>query len=96
MEIIKREDPRHAAAQKVIDAMYEYWQLSYGTEDSCAVRWIQDANGKVVIFTRGEYRDVLMQSVGDIHNNQNPRPTKMFEPERLEGLPEQEQEYQEH
>jgi len=28
-----------------------------------AVRWLEDTDGRVVIFTRGEYRDQIMRTI---------------------------------
>ncbi len=62
--LIGLNDPRRAAATAVLDAMHAYFKL-----DPCggAVRWIEDTDGRVVIFTRGEYRDKLMDAVGEGH-----------------------------
>lgn len=56
MDVIKKEDPRHAAAQKVIDAMEEFFYLQ---PNNGAVQWIEDSLGRVIVFTRGEYRDKI-------------------------------------
>lgn len=56
MDVIKKEDPRHAAAQKVIDAMEEFFCLQ---PTAGAVQWIEDSLGRVIVFTRGEYRDKI-------------------------------------
>ena len=52
-------------AQAFLDAGFEYWR-AYQREIqpiTGAVVWIKDANGAMVIFTRGEYRDVLMKNI---------------------------------
>ena len=58
------------AAQKAIDAMYEYFRVSKG---NCAVQWLEDNDGRVLIFTRGEYRDSIMNAI-----NENKQPTDKF------------------
>jgi len=58
--MISKDDPRHKAAQDVIDAMYRFFELNRGRG---AVQWLEDHDGKVVIFTRGEYRGQLMENI---------------------------------
>jgi hypothetical protein len=76
---ISKNDPRYAAATRVLEAMHDYFKLQ-----PCggAVRWIQDDRGRVIIFTRGEYRDALMSAVKDC-----PQRTEFFqlEPSAQEG-----------
>jgi hypothetical protein len=71
MTFISKDDPRHAAAKRVLEAMFEFWKLApFGG----AVQWIEDIRGRVVVFTRGEYRDRMMRAVGE-----NLQPTSFFE-----------------
>ena len=72
--MIYKDDPRYKAAQKVLDATYEFWKLA---PMKGAVQWIEDANGRLVIFTRGEYRGKVRDVIGD-----NLQPEEYFE---LEG-----------
>lgn len=58
--MIPKTDPRWQAAQDVLDAMQRFYDLDKWRG---AVRWIEDTEGRVVIFTRGEYRDVLMSNI---------------------------------
>lgn len=59
-QTIKLDDPRHAAAKKALNAMHDFFKLS----PMCgAVQWIQDSDGRVIIFTRGEYRSDLLSVV---------------------------------
>lgn len=75
-ETIKLDDPRHAAAMRVLDAMHDFWNLC---PFDGAVQWIEDADGRVVVFTRGEYRDKMMQAIPH-----NLKPTQYFELEPKE------------
>lgn len=61
-EQISVDDPRWAAAKKAIAAMYEYWKLcpNFG-----AVQWIQDTDGKLIVFTRGEYTEAIRAAIGE-------------------------------
>ena len=53
-------DDVREAAQKAIDAMHEFFRVhpSHG-----AVIWLEDDAGRVLVFTRGEYRDKLMAAI---------------------------------
>jgi hypothetical protein len=50
------------AAQKAIDAMHEFWKVA---PQKNAVQWLEDSQGRVLIFTRGEYRDGIMQAIAE-------------------------------
>ncbi len=77
--MIPKTDPAYLAAIKAIDAMHDYWKLN-----PCrgAVQWLEDSDGRVLIFTRGEYRDRIMQVCG------GPSNVEMFQ---LEGDSEESQ-----
>lgn len=62
MTTIPETDPRHAAAQRVIDAMHDFWKLN---PSSGAVQWIEDTDGRLIVFTRGEYRNSIRQAIGE-------------------------------
>lgn len=59
--MIKRGTKAFKAAVKAIAAMHEFWKHS---PQRGAVQWIEDSEGSVIIFTRGEYRDRIMSVVG--------------------------------
>lgn len=48
------------AAEALLKAAYDFWLTC---PDSSAVRWLEDTDGKVIIFTRGEYRDTLLRNI---------------------------------
>ena len=58
--MIELDDPRAQAAREVIEAMHKFFKLQ---PHNGAVQWIEDDTGRVVIFTRGEYRHALMGAV---------------------------------
>lgn len=60
--MIEKGSPEHIAAMDVIEAMHCFWRLK---EPKGAVQWIEDDQGRVVVFTRGEYRDQIMRAVGE-------------------------------
>jgi len=61
----------HASACKLLDAAQEFW-IARQAADSCAVVWLEDADGRVLLYTRGEYRDTIMAAVGSA------QPTRLF------------------
>ena len=51
------------AADHLLKAAYDYWRVLGAVAGSRAVLWLEDTAGRVVIFTRGEYRQHLMESI---------------------------------
>lgn len=67
---IPRRDPDlgiedlQKSADKLMDAAYEYWEMCHRTGLlQGAVVFLTDAEGHMVIFTRGEYRKTLMENI---------------------------------
>jgi len=63
-----------AAADRFRDAGLEYWEMLHKCEATArntagAVVWLTDADGSMVIFTRGEYRERLMMNIDRIPGN---------------------------
>ena len=40
----------------------------------CAVRWLEDTSGRLIVFTRGEYKEAIRQAIA-----QNLQPEELFE-----------------
>lgn len=76
-EVIATTDPRHAAAKAALESMHAYWKIDpfHG-----AVQWIEDTEGRVIVFTRGEYREKIMRAIGEGHTD-----TRAFEILELTG-----------
>lgn len=51
------------AAKKLIKAAAEYWEVYQRYCSSSAVVWLQDDDGKLLVFTRGEYENTLKSFV---------------------------------
>lgn len=68
MDIVK-DDPRTVAGQKLVDTAYEYWKACQAAKQYGAVQWLEDSDGKVVIFTRGEYRQQLLREIHKLPDN---------------------------
>ena len=67
---IPRRDPNlgigdlKAAADNLMNAAYDYWEMCHKTGlVQGAVVFVTDAEGKMVLFTRGEYRKALIQNI---------------------------------
>jgi len=51
--------------------MHDFWTLS---PSGGAVQWIEDTDGHLVVFTRGEYRSAIRKAIED-----NLQPEQFFE-----------------
>ena len=66
---IPRRDPNftmadlQAAADKWMDAGYEYWVAAAKAGINGAVIWVADTDGRMSVFTRGEYRQTILQNI---------------------------------
>ena len=49
--------------QELIDAAYEFWRVHQRLAGPRAVVWVESADGHFVLFTRGEYRDVILRNI---------------------------------
>ena len=58
-------------AKAAIATMHAWFKLR---KNKGAVQWIQDTDGMVVVFTRGEYREAMMNAI-----NENRQPVERFE-----------------
>ena len=51
------------AAAKMLHAVREYWEWRRANGLGGAVCWVQDENGQLVVFTRGEYAESIMRAI---------------------------------
>lgn len=54
---------RQIAAQKLIDAAQEFWDACHEEGQYGAVQWLEESDGCLLIYTRGEYRQHLMENI---------------------------------
>lgn len=54
------------AARKFAEAGHAYFEACCKAGMSGAVIWLLSTDGSLVLFTRGEYRDVLMRNIQEI------------------------------
>ena len=57
------DEKRLAAGQALLDAALAYWQACRDEFQDGSVQWLEGSNGELLIFTRMEYRDVLMANI---------------------------------
>jgi hypothetical protein len=57
------DEKRRETGQKLLDAAYNFWHACQEEGQYGAVQWLEGTGGELVIFTRGEYRDVLMSNI---------------------------------
>lgn len=62
------DEKRLAAAQKLLDAAHEFWSACHEEGQYGAVQWLTGTLGELVIFTRGEYRQQLMENIRTLPN----------------------------
>ena len=61
-----------AAARALLDAAMAYWEAYAAATGGAAVVWLTDTDGRMVLLTRGEYRDALMRNVDSLRREQGP------------------------
>ncbi len=69
-------DALKEAAQRLLEEAARYWEVYQRERSRAAVVWLQDEEGRVLIFTRGEYREQLMAEVTKLGV-----PTHYFQPD---------------
>ena len=53
----------HEKATALLEAAQAYWAACYEANEPGAVRWLTDEDGRLLIFTRGEYTEQLMKNI---------------------------------
>jgi len=66
-----RKGKLYEKGQALINAAFEYWQEYQKVSKRAAVVWLKDTSGHMVLFTRGEYLQTIMQNV-DILDTEAP------------------------
>lgn len=62
------DNKRMAAAQKLLNAAHNFWKACNEEGQFGAVQWLEGTQGELVIFTRSEYRQHLMQNIETLPN----------------------------
>jgi hypothetical protein len=55
---VKPEGELYEAAQKLIEAAHEFWEVAQGSHAG-AVQWVEDDQGRMLVYTRSEYSQEL-------------------------------------
>ena len=53
----------HIAAQQLVDAAFAYWEAYRKETGGASIVWIEDTAGRLVIVTRGEYHQALLDNI---------------------------------
>lgn len=73
---IKRDSELYRKGQALLDAAYEYWEEYCKECEASAVVWLDDDSGHFVLFTRGEYKESILETA----NRETRGEVRMFEP----------------
>ncbi len=57
------DDKRLECGKKLLDAAYDFFKACRAEGQDGAVQWLTGTNGELIIFTRGEYRHILMNNI---------------------------------
>ncbi len=60
------DDKRREAGQKLLDAAAAFWAACNEEGQFGAVQWLTGTRGELVIYTRGEYREQLLQNISTL------------------------------
>jgi hypothetical protein len=67
------DELRKATGQKLLDAAQGFWEACQLEKQYGAIQWLEGTNGELIIYTRFEYRDALLDNIerltrkGDVH-----------------------------
>ena len=51
------------SAERLLEAAMDYFEAHKRATGGAAVVWLKDTAGRMVVLTRGEYRDTLMRNI---------------------------------
>lgn len=51
-------------ADSLVEAGHDFWKACKREAGGGAVRWLSCDDGTLIVFTRGEYRDTIMENIG--------------------------------
>lgn len=59
----------YEAAQVLLDAAMDYWEVYRRVIGGAAVVWVKDTDGRMVVLTRGEYQAELMRNIDRLYRD---------------------------
>lgn len=57
------DEKRRMAGKALLKAAQNFWEACYEEGQYGAVQWLEGTGGKLIIYTRGEYRQQLMENI---------------------------------
>ena len=64
-------DDMKEKAQALLDAAHAYWQACYEANSPGAIRWLRDTNDRLLVFTRGEYIEQIMENIWSVKQKES-------------------------
>jgi len=61
----------HKSAKKLLKAAANFYNLKQSMGIGAPVQWLQDTAGSLLIFTRGKYREQLLENIATLQQQQN-------------------------
>jgi hypothetical protein len=55
-----------AKASELLAVAREFWKLQQQLTKSGAVKWVEFDSGELLVFTRGEYRDQILENIAPL------------------------------
>ncbi len=71
---ISKDEALYEKGKTLTKAAYDYWEEYNKLVGSSAIVWLQNEDGNLILFTRGEYREQIMREVDRINLDE-----KMYE-----------------
>lgn len=57
------DEKRKAAGIKLLAAAQEFWDACHEEGQYGAIQWLEGSDGELLIYTRGEYRQTLLNNI---------------------------------
>jgi hypothetical protein len=70
-ELLSKDNPITKLAMELMEAAERFREAFPG---QAAVRWLEDTSGRLIVFTRGEYKEAIRKAIA-----QNLQPEQVFE-----------------
>jgi hypothetical protein len=64
------DEKRLKSATKLLDAAYEFWNSCHLEGQYGAVQWLIGSNGELILFTRGEYKNKILNNVFELNSTE--------------------------
>lgn len=78
---ITKDSEMETAAKALLQAAHNYWEIYQRELGPSAVVWVEADNGHFILFTRSEYKAVIMETA----TRETAKAKALFEPFITEG-----------